>query len=125
MRLQKIWNKYIEEPAAQRKHVDISIRLSYSGIEDTINYKKYFVAFVLILALSAVLYFMPGYVNRSFLSIPVVVSSVVFYLCYHRYRKCKTCKQNMIRQVLHNRQLYFFCDKCRTKIDTGISYSGV
>lgn len=119
MWLQKIWDKYIKKPAAQRESVDISTRFSYSTIEDTINYKKYFFVWVLIFALSAVLYFIPGYVNRSFLLIPIVVSSVVFYLGYHWLRKCKTCKQNMIRQVSDNRRFYFFCDTCRTKIETG------
>ncbi len=120
MNLYEIIEKYIDEPIRQRQKVPGTTRLKYRLVSQ--SYRKYILV-GLSLPLILLLLYALNILEKSYLM--YIVFWFIVTLMYYQYdrRTCSVCRQKMIRQSVED-TLYYFCDSCKTKIDTHLGTDG-
>ncbi len=115
MNLNDFIDKYIDEPRRLRKSVNIEERLHYKNAFPENKTKLIWIG---VLAISVLLTLWSLSIIDShhllyIIPIPIILSIVYQY----NPRYCKTCSNKMVRQQ-HDGSMYYFCDNCKTKIET-------
>lgn len=118
MDFEKLIDKFIEEPKRERSKLNVNYRLQYKNAPDE-NNTKLILAGVIVIAIIFLLWLF-NLIRTNDLVFYIIFVPIVFSLIYqYRPRYCKTCSNKMVRQQ-HDNKMYYFCDSCKTKFETGM-----